>query len=83
MVEHLPDDGKEELIEALADVKKAAGHYQATLGCQLKGIGRFDSQACRLAAERYAKAVQAAAAISSETVPPLGLFRDTGEETHR
>jgi hypothetical protein len=79
VVEHLPDDSKEELIEALADVKKTASHYQKTLGVQLAGIGRFDTTACRLAAERYRKALEAAAAITSETVTPLGLFREDAE----
>lgn len=76
MVEHLPDTAKEELSEALAAVKKAATAYQNCLLCQIHGFGRFDPQATRTAADRYNRALSVVQEVTSDTVPPVGLFRD-------
>jgi hypothetical protein len=76
VVEHLPDTAKEELIEALGVVKKTAGHYQRCLGVQIRAEGRFDPQATRAAADRYRRALSVVEEITSDSVPPAGLFRD-------
>lgn len=83
MLVDLPDDSKQELSDALKEVGAAANKLRRCLTVQLEGYGRYDSAAARRAAEKYQHAVEEAAAISGESVAPMGLFNEPDRERSR